>query len=138
MGRSRFLAEVSQAARLQGYEVIKLRGDPALRPLAYGALIQGYDGCAELPPSTGSGEATRQALDEAVRARRRCARLSALHARLRIASSTSAAWTARAELGQQAFAAARAAGREMRIEQAVAFALGASQSDAPTLNQGSR
>lgn len=39
-GRSRLLAEIRQAAGTRGFEVITLRGNPALRTRAFGALIE--------------------------------------------------------------------------------------------------
>lgn len=39
-GKSRFLREIQQAARLQGYVVLDIRGRPALRNRVYGALSE--------------------------------------------------------------------------------------------------
>lgn len=43
-GRTRLLAEVGKSARLRGYEVINLRGNPALAARSYGVLLEGFDG----------------------------------------------------------------------------------------------
>ncbi|HEX2190161.1 MAG TPA: diguanylate cyclase [Longimicrobiaceae bacterium] len=54
-GRSRFLAEIRQAAGTRGYEVITLRGNPALRTRAFGALIESRREFREPLPTTPDG-----------------------------------------------------------------------------------
>lgn len=51
-GRSRFLAEARTAALLQGYEALALRGTPALRARAFGALRESRREFREALPHT--------------------------------------------------------------------------------------
>ncbi len=69
-GRSRFLAEVGKAARLQGYEVLTVHCRPALRGRAYGALLNACQD-ADLPlPGSGMARLDTQ-LEVIVRERGR-------------------------------------------------------------------
>jgi diguanylate cyclase (GGDEF)-like protein len=67
-GKTRFLAEAGKLARLQGYEVLALRGSPALKNRVYGDLSEAARQWSSLPPPAagveGFGEGLQRLVDE--------------------------------------------------------------------------
>jgi diguanylate cyclase (GGDEF)-like protein len=65
-GKTRFLAEGSKLARLQGYEVINLHGSPALKNRIYGDLSEVVRQWSSLPPPAAGVESFSEALQRLV------------------------------------------------------------------------
>ncbi len=68
-GKSRFLAEVRQAARARQYTVVSLRGRPGLRERSYGALDDARSRGERLPPSGATSDEMLAGFRKLVRGR---------------------------------------------------------------------